>query len=171
MAQFDAGIGGGKMPVNGSLFLVALGFKAPNSQIELGGVGNAWVEGTRRQNTQFNFSHVEPRAMFGGVVKAQARENASGLSRLKSLIQRSGGVRIEIVQDQMNTAPIGIYGFDQPLHGVGQILGSTLLGRVDWSPGDQRLKKNEKIAPAVTLILEILLCHASRCGSASLIPL
>src|SRR5258708_35615315 len=101
MAQFDAGIGGGKMPVNESLFLVALGFKAPNSQIELGGVGNALVEGTTRQNTQFNFSHVEPRAMFGGEVKAQARENASGRSRLKSLIQRGGGGGMAVGSNQM----------------------------------------------------------------------
>ena len=51
MAQLDAGIGGGKVPVKGSLFLVALGFKAPNSQIELSGIGNALVEGTTRQDT------------------------------------------------------------------------------------------------------------------------
>src|SRR5258707_1223970 len=160
MAQFDAGIGGGKVPVNRSLFFVALGFKAPNSQIELGGIGNALVEGTTRQDTQFNFSHVEPRARVGGVVKAQARENAAGLLRRKGLIQRSGGVRIEIVQDQMNTAHIGLYGFDQPVYGVGKILGSTLLGRVDMSPGGQWLKEQEQIARAVALILEILLGNA-----------
>ena len=44
MIQLDAGIGGRKLPVNGRLFLVALGFKAPNSQIELSRVGNALVE-------------------------------------------------------------------------------------------------------------------------------
>ncbi len=35
MAQLDTGIGGGKVPVDGGLFLVALGFKAPNSQVKL----------------------------------------------------------------------------------------------------------------------------------------
>ena len=87
MAQLDAGIGGGKLPVYRSLFLVALGFKTPNRQIKLRRVANALFEGATGQDTQFDFSHVEPGAMLGCVVKAQPRQNMPGQSRLKGLVQ------------------------------------------------------------------------------------
>src|SRR5579871_2133519 len=164
MAQLDAGIGGGKLPVDGSLFLVALGFETPDGQIKLGRVANALFKWTTGQDAEFDFSHVQPGSMLRGVVKAQPRQNMPGQGRLKGLVQGCGTVRIEIVQNQVNTARAGILCVDQPTYGVGKILGSSLGCSLDMPPASQRFKEHEQIARAVALIFEILLSKLSWCG-------
>ena len=114
MAQLDAGIGGSKSPVDGGLFLVALGFKTPDSQIERGRVAKALFERTTGQDAQFNFSHVEPRALLGSGVKAQPSKHRPGQGRLNGLVQRGGTGGLAIIQDQVNAARLGILGVHQP---------------------------------------------------------
>ena len=65
--QFYAGIGGGEVPIGFDLFFFRLSSQAATlDQDQL--VGNTPIEPLTRQYAPFGFSHVQPTAVFWGVV-------------------------------------------------------------------------------------------------------
>ena len=73
------------------------------------------------QDTEFDFSHVEPTAMFGGVVDFQFGGNAARLSRRERFIQRCEFVRVQIVHHQDDRVCLREMDIDQVAHAVGEI--------------------------------------------------
>ena len=72
MAEFDAGVGGGELPVD--LALVGVGGVLPGGEFGVEGVevGDAPVEALAGQGGEFDLGDVEPGAVSGGVVDLQA---------------------------------------------------------------------------------------------------
>lgn len=78
--EFGSGILGAEAPVDGGLGEVApdlIGVDGP-SQCQVVAVASA--EAVSGQYAEFDFRHVEPTGVFGGVVKLQTFRDASGLS-------------------------------------------------------------------------------------------
>ena len=72
MAEFDAGIGRGELPVD--LPLIRIGGLLPGGELSVEGVevGDAPVEALAGEGGQFDLGDVEPRAVAGRVVDLQA---------------------------------------------------------------------------------------------------
>jgi len=74
-----ASIVDGKVPSDCCLPVIARLFPCHNLRHQCPNVGNAARQALFGQHTQFNLGHVQPRGMFGRVVKAQAVHNSIGL--------------------------------------------------------------------------------------------
>ena len=87
MAQLDACVVGGEPPVGGG----AEGITAllPSGRFITQGVlvGNARVKDLSVEDTQFDFSHVEPTAVFGRVMDLQLLDNAPRLGGRKGFVE------------------------------------------------------------------------------------
>ena len=73
------------------------------------------------QDTEFDFSHVEPTAMFGRVMDFQFGGNAVRLSRGERFIQRGEFVRVQIIHDQDDRVCLRKMDIDQVAQAVGEI--------------------------------------------------
>ena len=63
-------------------------------------IWDAAVEALSGEGSEFNFGHVEPRAVFWGMVYFEAGQQAAGLFRFERLVECGRLVGIEIVADQ-----------------------------------------------------------------------
>ena len=72
MAEFDAGVGGGELPVD--LAVVGVGGVLPGGEFGVEGVdvGDAPVEALSGERGEFDLGDVEPGAVAGGVVDLQS---------------------------------------------------------------------------------------------------
>jgi len=86
--------------------------------------------------------HIQPIAMFGGEMKLQFFENALGLFRRKSFIQRSRFMRAKIIQYHPDRDGIGIKNIDQPLHTISKINHGMSLSNKDISLSNQGFIKH-----------------------------
>lgn len=89
MAEFDAGIVGGEVPLD--LALVGIGLLLPGSEfgIERLEVFDAPVQTLTGQHGEPDLGDVEPRAVFGGVVNLEPLRERERLGRLEGLVERS----------------------------------------------------------------------------------
>ena len=96
MAEFDAGVGGGELPVD--LALVGVGGVLPGGEFGVEGVEvvDPAVEALPGQGGQLDLGDVEPGAVFGGVVDLQALGQGERLGGFERLVQRPGGVVLRL---------------------------------------------------------------------------
>ena len=92
MAEFDASIGGGEAPVDlcrrGVPGLLPGGYRSGERRF----IRDAPVQTLTAQDGQFDFGHIEPGAMFGGVMKLQAIADPLGFGGLEGGVERGGRV-------------------------------------------------------------------------------
>ena len=97
--KFESGVEGRESPFDGGRYSVALIFECCSLSLELIFeccslslellfVADSTVETLSTENAELDLRHVEPAAMFWGVMKLQALGDASGLGRR---------VRLEVV--------------------------------------------------------------------------
>ena len=79
------------------------------------------------QMAEFDLRHVEPTAMFGHVVDVEFIGDSFCLRRIKSFIQRSFGVGIEIVHNSADFLRMGIMLVNESLDKVGPIHFGALI--------------------------------------------
>lgn len=99
-SEFDACIGGCETPVDPGLHLVSYPFPRCNSISQFPGRVEVVFHALAGKNTQFNFRHIEPTAMFGSVVNLQFLSQTPGFLRFESLIETGLVVRVEVVHHQ-----------------------------------------------------------------------
>jgi len=86
VAEFDAGVGGGELPVD--LAAVGVGLALPGGELGVEGVEvvDAAVEALPGQGGEFDLGDVEPGAVSGGVVDLQPLGQRERLGRLERLV-------------------------------------------------------------------------------------
>ena len=91
MAELDAGVAGGELPVN--LSLVGIDRVLPGGEfaVEDVEVGDPPVQALPGQGGEFDLGDVEPGAVFRGVVDLQPGREAVRLGRLERLVQGGCG--------------------------------------------------------------------------------
>ena len=99
MLEFDAGVGGCKVPVGLGMLGVAVAFPGGDFVNQRRLVGNAAVEALRGQDAEFGFGEFEPTAVLWSVVPFEALRQAAGFGGRKRFVKRSRAVDIEIVLD------------------------------------------------------------------------
>jgi len=91
------------------------------------------IETLSFEDTQFYLGYVEPTAMFGGVVNLKPFGEPAGLFWRKRLIERCGGVSVQIVHDKTHLVGIRIafieHAFDPPR----PVRSGPVLGHIDVS--------------------------------------
>ena len=92
MAEFDAGVVGGEVPLD--LALIGVGLSLPGGEfgVECLEVVDAPVQALAGQHGEFDLGDVEPRAVLGGVVDLEPLRERERLGRLEGLVERSDAV-------------------------------------------------------------------------------
>ncbi len=102
--------------------------------------------------------------MFRGVVEFEAAQDATGLDRRKSLIQRAGGMDRQIVLHDTNAGGVGIMDVDEFAHAVCVVYGGAAVCHLDVAPATMRVEGNEEIDGAVAAVLVIVALALSQLG-------
>jgi hypothetical protein len=85
--EFDPGVVGGELPVDGGLAIIAGGFPAVNLCAHGFEARNPVVETLALERAEFDFGHVEPTAVLRGVMKLEFLRQAPGFRRRKSRLE------------------------------------------------------------------------------------
>src|SRR5574341_930124 len=97
--QLDTGIFTSKSPIYSRASFIAPLLISLDLSPECLFISNATVKTLSTQHTQLNFSHIEPTAVLGRVVKLQFPQYPSGFCWLKCFVQRCWLVHVQVVQD------------------------------------------------------------------------
>ena len=127
-------------------------------------VRDASVQALSMQDTEFDFSHIEPTAMLGGVMDFEFGGNAAGLGRRERFIQRCEFVRIQIVHHHDDRVCLREMDIDQVAHAVGKIDHGAARRHLDMTPSLQRCEAEKEVAGAVAFILVVIFGHRTRSG-------
>ncbi len=107
--KLAASIANRETPVDGLVLGVALGDVGIDASLQSSFIGNAAGQAGACQNGEFHFSHVEPAAVFRGVVKFQLPGDGAGLLGWESLVERRHLVGIEVVQHDTDDLDVWVH--------------------------------------------------------------
>src|SRR6478609_8612142 len=139
LAELDASVRRGELPVYTDLALIPLLFPGRHLSAQLFATADAPVQTLPRQHAQLDLRHVQPTAMLGRVMDLQPLDDAPGLLRRERLVQRRRLVRVQVVQHQHHPLGLRMNLFDEPAHHLGEVLGRPPLGDLHGPPTQQRL--------------------------------
>ena len=120
-----------------------------------GGVGDAAIQALPAQDTQFDLGHVQPTAMFGGVMNLQPVDQRPSHCWLERLIQCRRFVGIQVVHHQDHFLGVGIAHLQQVAYLPGKIDRRPLRGDGDVSVPGQRFARQEQVRRPAPLVLVI----------------
>ena len=118
-------------------------------------IGNAAVEALSGEGSEFNFGHVEPRAVFWGMVYFEACEQAAGLFRFERLVECGRLVGIEIVADQDHLSGVRIVLIKQAFDLVRPVCHGALFSGADPAFSSLWLVKHEDAGGAVAFVFVV----------------
>ena len=101
------------MPGDGLSGMIAVSIPGGNFGLESGEVREAALKGLAREDGEFDFSHVEPRAMFWRVIDFETIEQTSCRVGLKSFVESGGFMRIEMITHQHDFFGSGVLHVEQ----------------------------------------------------------
>jgi len=102
--EFDSSILSGETPIDGSPALVALMLQGLNLLSESLFIDDATTQDPSPQVAELDLYHVEPTAVFGGVVKLQTPGDAPSSSGREGLVERSSPPDATL-QDRLRDTP------------------------------------------------------------------
>jgi hypothetical protein len=114
MMRRVASIPGCKLPRDGTTLPIARGFQRVDTPAQGSQTIHPTGEPSPLENADLDFSHIQPASMFGGGMKLDPLQDASGLFWGKSFIEGGRSMRIEIVLNDANIFRIGVGAIDQP---------------------------------------------------------
>lgn len=106
--EFDAGIGGGKTPVDGGGSAIATLLLGVDLAFEFLPCPDATREALTRQSGELDLGHVEPTAMQRRVVDLQFLGDATRLSRSEGVIERCGRMGTQVIHHQHDFLGLGV---------------------------------------------------------------
>ncbi len=86
------------------------------------------------QDTEFDFSHIEPTAMFWGVMAFHFGGDAAGFSRRERFIEGSNFIRVQIVHHQDEPLCLREMDVDQVTQAVGKVNHGAARYHLDMTP-------------------------------------
>ncbi len=93
--------------------------------------------------------------MFGRVVKLQAGQDATRLLRGEGLIERTGGVGVEVVLHHADALGVWIALLDQVAQHLGVVLFSAVVSDRHMAPAGERFNHDEQVGGTVPLVLVV----------------
>ncbi len=150
-APMDRGSGGVSLPLQG------LNFSAEGSLI-----GDTPPQARSGQDAELDLRHVEPTAVFGGVVELQPLYDTPGLRGRKGLVQGSRAMSVQVIQNNSHHRGLRVGLIHQPTHLTGEVLLGPPLGDGHVSPALQRLAGQEQVPGALPSVLVVLSPRLSR---------
>ena len=102
-----------------------------------------------REDTQLNFSHIEPGAVRWSGVKTQALHQTIRLDFAKGFDQGVIGVGIQVVEDDINHVGVGVQRVNQIAHGLSKVGFAPSLCDENRALSRLGFHKQEEIARAV----------------------
>src|SRR5215472_6404625 len=100
--KFVTSIVGGKAPRDGAALSITLGLQGSNTLAQVLHTCHATRQTTSREDTDLDLGHIQPTAMFRGVMELDALQDAPGLGRREGFIQSSGGMCVQVIVDDAN---------------------------------------------------------------------
>jgi len=153
--QCETSIVGGKTPGDGGARGIALGFQSGNALTQSVETFDAPGQTASCKNADFDLGHIEPTAMFGGVMELNPLQDAACFGRLESFIEGSRRVSVEVVLHDANVFHIRIDLIDEPADAVGVVNLGTMLGHFHMTPTRERLDEEKEIGRPQPLIFVI----------------
>lgn len=98
--SFDAGVGGGEVPVERRAAIIALRLPCRDFAAHLCDCEDAPVQALFAQRAQFNLGDVQPASMFGRIVDFKFPRQSPSLDGRKGFVERCHVVRVEVVHCQ-----------------------------------------------------------------------
>src|SRR5579859_7349765 len=126
--------------------------------------GQAPAEASTIEHSQLYLGHVEPTAMFGGIVELELARDAARFDGGEGLVEGRQAMRVEIVEDHTDGGGLRKVAIDQVPHTVGKVLGCAPVGDVYMPPADLRLHEHEEVAGPLARVLIVVLRHRARPG-------
>ena len=154
-SELDAGIGGGELPVDPLLTLIAPGFPGlgfPTQGVE---VGYPAVQTLPGEDAEFQFGDIEPTAVLGGVVNLQPLCQAPGRVRREGFVERAQLVGVEVIADQPDPCGLGILDLQERSDLGGPVDGGSPLADVDLAAALERFGEHEHGRGAVALVFVV----------------
>ncbi|HEV2457611.1 MAG TPA: hypothetical protein VGS80_04540, partial [Ktedonobacterales bacterium] len=95
-------------------------------------------------------------------MELQPIQDSPGLRRWEGLVERAGGVGVQVVLHQIDALGIGVALLDQVAQALGVVLLGPVLGHRHMPPAGQRLDHHEEVGGPVPLILVVAPLHVPR---------
>ena len=86
------------------------------------------------------------------------------MRRRKGVIERTGGMGREVIEDDPDLLGLGIMDIEKLAHALGEVASRAMLGDLDLAPGAVRVEENEQIDRAIAPILAVVAFEPTRCG-------
>ena len=144
------------MPGDGLSGMIAVSIPCGDFGLESGEVSNAALKGLACEGGEFDFSHVEPGAMFGGMVDFEAREEFSGFIWRESRVEGSGFVGVEVVAHEDDFFGFGIAGGEQVFDLVRPIDHSAMFLGGDGAFSGQRFAEHKDAGGATSFVFMVV---------------
>ena len=127
-------IGAGKAPMDMTLVRIALSRQGHNVLPQMIEALDSFGQAAPFKNADLDLGHIEPTAMFGRVVELHPLQNPPGLGWLKSFVERSGCMGVQVILHDAHVVGVRIYGLDQPLDAVGIVDLGAMLSHLHMAP-------------------------------------
>src|SRR5260370_24095236 len=159
--KFDPSVVGWKASVDGAALSIALRLQSGKVLSQDLHALHPARQAPSCENGDLDFGHVEPAAMFGGVMELDALQDASCFGRLKGFIEGSGRMGIEIVLHNAHILGMRVDLVHQPADALRVVQLGAMLGHLHMAPARQGFDEEKQIGGAQSLILVIDACWLS----------
>src|SRR3990172_2176904 len=155
-AQFDASIGGGELPADGCLRLIAALLPGGDFRGDLFPAAEPPAQAVTAEHRKLALRHVQPGAVLRRVVPLEARGETPGFGGKEALVEGGGGVGVEIVGHQHDLLDVRIALIGEQPQLLGEIKGGAAFGYRHLTLARQRLDAEKQVAGSVARIFIIL---------------
>src|SRR4249920_2948832 len=150
--QLGPSLLGGELPIDRGSLSVAAAFIGGYLLSERRDIRKTAIKTLTVQDTEFDFGHVQPTAMFGGVVELQFLANTAGFGGREGVIERGRTMGIELIEYHTNDLGLRIPFIDQPLHLVRKVGLGPAFSDHHMPPACLRFTHHKEVGSAVALV-------------------
>ena len=160
--EFDAGVGGGELPVRRDPGRVPVPLPRRHLGRQRRPVRDAPVQALPAEDRQLDLGHVQPTPVLWCEVPLDPVGQPPGLPGRERLVQRPGPMRVQVVGHQHHLLGVRVRLVQQALQEVREVDGRPPVGHFDHPPAGERLERHEQVRGPVTGVLRVLLGGTAR---------
>src|SRR5947209_16135663 len=153
MLELDAGVSGGKAPVDADGLPIAFGLPSGDLSFQFRARSDATIQTLPREYREFDLGHVQPTAMLGRVMDFQLVDQASRLGWLKDLIQSGWGMGVQVIHDQHDDVSQRIADIHQVANEASEVGFGAMRGYLQKALACEWLARHKQITGPVPLVL------------------
>jgi hypothetical protein len=145
-----------KAPVDSGLCRIATRFPGGDLAANRLLVSEASVHALAHHHRAPDFGHLEPAAVFGGVMNIQLPPDTARFCWRKRSIPCGRGVRVQMGQHHTDHGRLRNMDSHPVAHPVSNVLGGAPVGDLDLPPAWPRLKAHAQVADALPTIVVVI---------------